>query len=529
MKSSLAPQPSRRVRSLRIRSPAEEDARRAAIVLADALHTASMPVAERGQMLLVRKLELGRISPRASAATLALLVERALRDVRMAAVSFDLPGATGANAVLVPGRAEAVARLARLHARGIEAREWFWAAAVPAWSAGLSRGERWVALLEAAHALPEAVLVTAEVVREAVRAKVEDELLDAVSLGQVRHWLRVEGWSGAAPAKARPKKSLLTPHHAEIIRRWQYHQTVPNEWLTWMVLMLAVAERPARAADAQLPARAAAWLAVEAERVDPGLRAEAKTRGAPARAANDSLPAAAPPEPAITHDALFEPTTAKTGAPVVVAEIEERAELADAAPAISVEDELTPDQPAPNRAAALFGEPTLFAGLLFLVPVLEQLGFAEFLEEHPSLLESHFPARLLLFIGARTGMKPHDPMSLALGDAEPFEFEELRGLPESARALLVSPLPRVQIDTPQIAWLTTLRRWCRRHARIGLASLVRRPGRVSASLTHLDICFDLAAADLRVRRAALDVDPGWVPWLGRVVCFQYLEHHERAL
>ena len=212
MNSALAPQPSRRVRHLRIRSPAEAEARRASIVLADALHTASMPVAERGQMLLVRKLELGRISPSASAATLALLVERALREVQMAAVPFDLPAATGANAVLIPGRAEAIARLARLHARGIEAREWFWTAAMPAWGGGLSRSERWVALLEAAHALPEAVLVAAEVVREAVGAGVEDELLGALSTGQIRNWLRVEGWSLAAPAEASARE--VTPHAA---------------------------------------------------------------------------------------------------------------------------------------------------------------------------------------------------------------------------------------------------------------------------------------------------------------------------
>jgi hypothetical protein len=186
------------------------------------------------------------------------------------------------------------------------------------------------------------------------------------------------------------------------------------------------------------------------------------------------------------------------------------------------------DLPATDRAAALFGEQTRFAGLLFLVPVLERLGFAEFLEMHASLLESNFPERLLRFIGARTGMKPHDPMSLALGDAEPFEFEELCELPEIARALLAEPRPRARIDTPHIAWLTALRRWCRRRARIGLASLVRRPGRVAMSLTHLDIFFDLAEADLRLRRMALDVDPGWVPWLGRVVRFHYLDAHERV-
>jgi hypothetical protein len=27
--------------------------------------------------------------------------------------------------------------------------------------------------------------------------------------------------------------------------------------------------------------------------------------------------------------------------------------------------------------------------------------------------------------------------------------------------------------------------------------------------------------DIEVRRAGLDLDPGWVPWLGRVVTFGY--------
>jgi hypothetical protein len=66
-------------------------------------------------------------------------------------------------------------------------------------------------------------------------------------------------------------------------------------------------------------------------------------------------------------------------------------------------------------------------------------------------------------------------------------------------------------------WLTRSRHWLRRHARIGLASLVLRPGRIACTPTHIDLFFPLDAADLRVRRLGLDSDPGWLPWLGRVV------------
>jgi hypothetical protein len=73
---------------------------------------------------------------------------------------------------------------------------------------------------------------------------------------------------------------------------------------------------------------------------------------------------------------------------------------------------------------------------------------------------------------------------------------------------------------------TALRRWCRRHARMGLHTLVRRPGRITATRTHIDVLFDIQQADIRVRGAGLDVDPGWVPWLGRVVRFHYLYGEE---
>jgi hypothetical protein len=35
------------------------------------------------------------------------------------------------------------------------------------------------------------------------------------------------------------------------------------------------------------------------------------------------------------------------------------------------------------------------------------------------------------------------------------------------------------------------------------------------------VFFDLNGVSLAVRRGGLDLDPGWVPWFGRVVGFHY--------
>ena len=71
------------------------------------------------------------------------------------------------------------------------------------------------------------------------------------------------------------------------------------------------------------------------------------------------------------------------------------------------------------------------------------------------------------------------------------------------------------------AWLTACRRWLRHYARIGVASLVARPARLSLTPTHADVFFALSDVNLAVRRSGLDLDPGWVPWFGRVVSFHY--------
>jgi hypothetical protein len=151
----------------------------------------------------------------------------------------------------------------------------------------------------------------------------------------------------------------------------------------------------------------------------------------------------------------------------------------------------------------LHGPFTAFAGVFFLVPILQRLGFAKFLAARPELLESGFPWRLLWYAATRVGLTPEDPLSRAI-ETEPMDHADLR------------------------AWLTALRRWSRRELRMGLVALIRRSGRVTVSRTHIDVVFNISQIDLRLRRQAVDVDPGWVPWLGHVLRFHYVNQDERT-
>jgi hypothetical protein len=54
-----------------------------------------------------------------------------------------------------------------------------------------------------------------------------------------------------------------------------------------------------------------------------------------------------------------------------------------------------------------------------------------------------------------------------------------------------------------------------------LARLVLRPGRLRWDDAAAELAWPLEAADAALRRAGWDLDPGWLPWIGRRITFRY--------
>ena len=203
------------------------------------------------------------------------------------------------------------------------------------------------------------------------------------------------------------------------------------------------------------------------------------------------------------------------------------------------------------------GEPTRAAGLFFLLQVLGRLGIEEFLERRPHFIEIELPARILDDVAERLGIEEDDPARRALSVTDTtveeawdfdaparwengialagprrsvrrhgsvIEYDASGRLPLALRADLGADPPEA-IDTLVTSWSIALRRWCRRFARIGVANVVSRPGVMLATKTHLDVQLEHDQADVRIRLAGMDIDPGWLPWFGRVVLFHYGEPH----
>lgn len=81
--------------------------------------------------------------------------------------------------------------------------------------------------------------------------------------------------------------------------------------------------------------------------------------------------------------------------------------------------------------------------------------------------------------------------------------------------------PESVFDLLLRAWRVALTRWCWMYAGLRVRTIVARPGQIYVTPTHLEVELDHHLADVRIRQAGLDLDPGWTPWFGRVVLFHY--------
>lgn len=177
-----------------------------------------------------------------------------------------------------------------------------------------------------------------------------------------------------------------------------------------------------------------------------------------------------------------------------------------ATPGSIVEAAATGSEPAQGNAASRrdrsLRETTRGAGLYFLLNALGRLKTAD----DPFSLR--FLAHFFQRAASHAGIESDDPIllwtHLTLDEADADETDE--------RLLRV--------------WLLKVRRWCWRNGKITVREIVRRPGRVTLTRTDLDVSLALDQVDIRIRRIGLDLDPGWVPWFGRVVRFHYLYRGE---
>jgi hypothetical protein len=144
---------------------------------------------------------------------------------------------------------------------------------------------------------------------------------------------------------------------------------------------------------------------------------------------------------------------------------------------------------------------TAYGGVLFLINALNRLRLTERLT---AWLGTTVPSgwQVLADFAARLGLPEDDPLATFLADIFAEAEEERSDIADLVASLLAEA----------VGLYETLEFW---------PGFVRQPALLFATATHFDLELEASVPDIMVRRAGLDLDPGWVPWLGRVVRFHY--------
>ncbi len=474
------------------------------VALEDALHT-TLP--DEGRLVLVRRLQVrGEIADPARR-------QNAVRCAWIEAVAGSAHGgnraANRANCVWFASREEAEALLLRKLLAGEPIEGWFWKLAVPDWSQ-LPLSD-WLprAIAESLAAKDAGRLARlATTLVEAGRAELLVAAIERALSGsdrQVHHAepVLVEPIGSEIPfGSSATREDVLAVRIAAKLGP----QALPAAW-RGMLARLEQAQLP----DAARERVVAAILEEKIRRASPSLSLKPLLLKSVVRTARrmmsgiDTVREEAAPHSAPRARPLLSPPRAadeETGRAKRYA-----VEAARENPSGDRVDEATGWQAAhrPPRTAVA-AEPTGFlhlrtsdhAGLWLIVPALVRLGFGEWLTARPELLGEH-PGRSVILAVAR-----HHRIGCADAVLVPLDPVEKEDLPDWTRL-----------------WSIGLDRWLRRTARRRTHDLAARPGKVAFGENRIDIHFPIEAADLRLRRFALDRDPGWVGWLGMSVRYHF--------
>ena len=168
----------------------------------------------------------------------------------------------------------------------------------------------------------------------------------------------------------------------------------------------------------------------------------------------------------------------------------------------------------PARASA----GTAFGGLLFLLNLAAELGWpARWLDDPVLAARGARWGLYRLALGLLPSAARHDPVALAFAGLPPgadppdadspapdaAESAALAAVRDELLAALRARLPQAPDDDAM------------------LLRLCRRTGEIRADPGWLELHLSLDEVRTEVRAAGLDLDPGWVPWLGLVIRFVY--------
>lgn len=561
MQPTLAPQTGRLDRHVRrsyLRLDEGVSRHRIAYSLEEALRLAVLPGEEEGRIYCFRRISLSGIPAEANRKVWMERVEHALTAFASQAVHASQPRASAADAVYFNNLEEALESLLSNAVHAPEKGPW----TKPAWysasllgiESGTTYSSQIPAILERLRPPAFAPGAAAAIVFAALGDADPAALLSAIPTSSLREWVHeLEDSKSAAdaPAVALPQKLRTALERAASQFGWKDPSTI------WLAVQAILCVAPNTASPGTAAKRARATLRkLEVDQRQAGADREALTiRDAHSQTLVFDDDEHASALPGIVHNRREEPSLesvqrsstqaqAENSAPEIeTSSSPEHSALEHPRSTQAIQDD---SREFPVRAVfdaastvpipTLLGAPTAAAGMFFLLNALRRLGIANALDACPALADAAFATHILKRLASHAEVADNDPILLCLRSPhEEFALDaEVRAaLQDQPKAWPVgfTPPSRTSFNSEYVlrVWVLAVKRWCWRAARLPVREIVQRKGRVWHTRTDIDVTLPLSAADIRIRRIGLDIDPGWLPWLGvhgRVVRFHYTDRDQ---
>jgi hypothetical protein len=515
---------------------------RIAYSLEEALRLAALPGEQEGRVYCFRRVSLSGIPGDANRRVWMEQVQQVLGALAAQAVHAGDPRASAANAVYFDNIEEALETLLRNAVRATGSARWakseWFASSIIGAEPASSYSRQIPAIVERLRSPSMAPAAAASILFAALGNADPVPLLAAIPDASIREWVReLDGQrslSAYAPPVQLPSDMKTALQRAASHFGWMDLATV------WLAAQAVLSLSPSTLSAGTVVKRSRATLRIlEKEHLlEPHDRTAVKiSEAAPAQLVFDEDYESAEPDksllgvetvgPAPRDEANLSVVRAKAGEEIAFDQTPDTQETSARAAL-------------PAKRLPILGEATQSAGLYFLLNVLASLGIVRALDASPALAEAGLATYIMRQLATDAGVSGDDPILLCLQSAQPAftlpeEFLANLTLQSEAWPKGFKASRSTSFDGAYFlrVWTVATRRWLWRMGRLRVSEVVNRSGRVWLTRTDLDITFPLAAADLRIRRIGLDIDPGWLPWFGecgRVVRFHYRdrEPEERA-
>ena len=491
----------RRIHQLHLSAPSRPLIGRGQRLLEDAFHTASLPFTESSELVFIRQFNVGTIHPSQSPTGLSRQLEQQFAQLKDIALPGTHPQADQANVVTFPDELTAYAHFAYRLATGQSLQAWFWRKLLPSWhpSQSIHRATHTLLIKLSTHKL--CPLSTSIFLKTLSDRTVLTTFLAPLQPKDIHDYFNLYGWPTISPTEQSLPAQTSLRQLIHVAPAGMLPALPAMDWplsdirSQWVIALALIAKDPALTSSAEIFQRTHTHIQTyvqlsNLEHTSTDNRHTTKSNAVDFSEAPDLK----------TPGVVQQPEPERPESPLET----------------HVQFESTPSS---------F---TQYGGLGYLLNALEQLNFPHYLTDYGE--PNRFTYRLLHYI-ARQHCKPengsvqpaHAPLTDVIFSLHPPAYlQDSAEQNESKTNKQHYPYNAVQLPyCPYRAWHSALRTYLYQCSQLSLFDVIHRPAHLSLTESHLDITFPLNQIDIRLRRAGLDLNPGWLPWFGRVVQFHY--------